>query len=314
MSVYTHPSDVELQELLNNYNIGNLIDFSGIDEGITNSNFFLNTESGSYVLTIFEEPNLNLDFTINLMNYLSNTGIPCPIPIFTKDKKLLSNIKEKQCTIVTRLKGKTVSNNETNIEMCKQVGNVLGEIHNNSKGYKNTYEGVRNNQWFTETSKKIRESISDDDNEIIQECLKNLLNFKNKNIPKGVIHGDLFRDNVMFEKNKLSGVIDFNYACTGNLIYDLAITVNDWCINKDGTINIEKQNAMILSYSSKRKIEENEKNSWNLILCFAALRFWLSRLYDSIYPTDGHLTHLLNPDEFKVILLDRMNNKYQIKL
>lgn len=313
MSVYTRLTKEELEVLLNHYDLGNYNDIEGINEGITNSNYYLTTSKNKYILTIFEEPNLNLNYAIKLMEILSKNQIPCPTPIKTKEGKSILTVKNKPLTIFTLLPGKTLSNKTPTIEMCSQIGETLSKIHICSKDYKDYDEGLRGSKWFIEVSKKLKPFLNKEDSNLIDKEIENQIYCTNKDLPKGIIHSDLFRDNAMFENEKLTGVIDFYYACNGYYLYDLAIVVNDWCLNNDMSINLERQNALVQSYNKNREIEKIEKETWQNTLRHAALRFWLSRLHDKHFPTVGEITHLLDPNEFKLILLDRIKKSYELK-
>jgi len=314
MSVYTRLTKEELEQLLNHYDIGNFIDIEGINEGITNSNFYLTTSKDKYILTIFEEPNLNLEYAIGLMGLLSNNKIPCPVPIKTKENKHIKIIKNKPISIFTLLPGKTITNKIPSKKMCNQIGETLAKIHLFSQDYKEYELGIRNGDWFNKISKKLEPVLDINEINLINKEIENQIYCVDKNLPKGIIHSDLFRDNAMFIDENLTGVIDFYYACNSYYLYDIAIVVNDWCLNDDMTIDINKQNELIKSYNKSRKIENLEIEMWSYALRHAALRFWLSRLYDKHFPTDGEITHQLDPNEFKLILKDRIKNSYKITI
>ena len=313
MSVYTRLTKEELEQLLNHYDIGNFVAIEGINEGITNSNYYLTTSLNKYILTIFEEPNLNLEYTIGLMDILANNKIPCPIPIKTKQNESIISVKNKPLSIFSLLPGKTITNTIPSINMCEQIGEIIAKIHVKSKKFTKHEIGLRDGKWFSKTAKELRNVLSPDDIDLISSELKNQNECDNKNLPQGIVHSDLFRDNVMFKNKKLTGVLDFYYACNGYYLYDLAIIANDWCLNKDMTINIDKQDALIKSYNKIRELEIIEKDLWSNALRHAALRFWLSRLHDKHFPLEGEMTHQLDPDEFKKILKDRINNSYYLK-
>lgn len=314
MSVYTRLTKEELEQLLNHYDIGEFVSIKGINEGITNSNFYLETSNSKYILTIFEEPNLNLDYAISLMSLLSKNQIPCPTPIKTKNNKTVLSIQNKPLSIFTLLPGNTLSKKKPTKKMCEEIGATIAKIHIYSKNFKKFDLGLRDENWFRKTAKKIKPFLDSSDIKIIDKEILNQTECCNKNLPKGVIHSDLFRDNAMFSNNKLTGVIDFYYACNGYFLYDLAIIVNDWCVTDEKKIDLEMQNALINSYSKIRQIEDIEKKLWQKVLRHAALRFWLSRLHDKFFPISGEITHQLDPDEFKNILLDRINNNYTLKI
>ena len=314
MSVYTRLTKEELEQLLNLYDIGSFIGIEGISEGITNSNYYLTTSQNKYILTIFEEPNLNLNYAIDLMDLLSINQIPCPIPIKSKVGKPVLNFKGKPLSIFTLLPGKTITKKIPSEIMCIQIGDTLAKMHLHSKKHKTHYSGLRDIKWFKKTAIKLNPILDIEEKNLINKELENLSYCLEKNLPSGVIHSDLFRDNAMFVDDNLTGVIDFYYACNGYYLYDLAIIVNDWCLNKDMTINLQRQDALVNSYNKNRLIEKSEKEAWPNALRHAALRFWLSRLHDKHFPLDGEITHQLDPNDFKLILIDRIQNHYNLHI
>ena len=314
MSVYTRLTKEELEQLLSHYEIGNFIDIEGISEGITNSNYYLTTSKNKYILTIFEEPSLNLNYAIELMDILADKKIPCPTPIRTKKGEQVINLIGKPISIFTLLPGKTITNIIPSVNMCKQIGETLAKLHMHSKEHKKYDLGLRDNSWFIRTAEKLNPVLNINDIHLIDKEILNQQDCLNKNLPEGVIHSDLFRDNAMFIGEELTGVIDFYYACNGYYLYDLAIITNDWCLKDNREIDFVRQDALIKSYNKIRKIEPIEKVMWPKVLRHAALRFWLSRLHDKHYPTDGEITRVLDPNEFKLILIDRIKNSYQLNL
>jgi len=314
MSVYTRLTKEELEQLLSHYEIGNFVDIDGISEGITNSNYYLTTSKNKYILTIFEEPKLNLNYAIELMDILAGMRIPCPTPIRTKKGDQVINLFGKPISIFTLLPGKTITNISPSVNMCEQIGETLAKLHIYSKEHKRYDLGLRDNSWFTKTAEKLNHFLNMDDINLINNEILNQQDCVNEKLPEGVIHSDLFRDNAMFIGEELTGVIDFYYACNGYYLYDLAIITNDWCLKDNREIDFVKQDALMKSYNKIREIESIEKLMWPKVLRHAALRFWLSRLHDKHYPTDGEMTHVLDPNEFKLILIDRINNSYKLNL
>ena len=307
MSVYTPLNEEQIIEILSNYSIGKSGVVDGIKEGITNSNYFLKTSVSEYVLTIFEDDNVNLDFCLNYMEHLARKSIPCPQPIQTNSNDSYILYDKKKLAIFSKLKGQTVSNAKITNEMCSQVGKVLAQMHMYSEDFKKNFSGVRNRDWFLNTYNKVQGELNIENSSLLDEEIKRYLDYDCKELPTGIIHSDLFRDNVMFQENTLTGVLDFYYACNGYFIYDLAITVNDWCTNSTFKIDHDKQKSLIEAYEQVRRLRNIEKKEWNTMLRFASLRFWLSRLNDQLFPTDGDLTTVLDPDHFKNILKDRKN-------
>lgn len=314
MSVYTRLTKEELEQLLNLYDLGDFVKIEGISEGITNSNYYLTTSRNKYILTIFEEPDLNLNYAIDLMDLLSKNKIPCPVPIKSKDRGCVINFKGKPLSIFTLLPGKTITKKIPSVMMCSQIGETLAKMHLYSKKLKAYDDGLRDIEWFKKTAKKLKPILNSDEITMINIELENLSYCIEKSLPSGVIHSDLFRDNAMFIDDNLTGVIDFYYACNGYYLYDLAIITNDWCLNENMGIDLQRQDALINSYNKNRIIEESEKEVWSNVLRHAALRFWMSRLHDKYFPTDGEITHQLDPNNFKLILIDRIKNNYNIRI
>ena len=181
-------------------------------------------------------------------------------------------------------------------------------MHTVGQSFEGVLENPRGVAWAEKTAERIYSQLSSDD----QMILEQEINFRKQMIPdglpKGVIHADLFRDNVMFMDHALTGIIDFYYACNDALLYDLAITVNDWCSNDNGELNMQCYQALVGAYQAERSLHPQEVEIWHYMLRAAALRFWLSRLQDKLFPKDGEITHIKDPDVFKNILLARISN------
>ena len=188
------------------------------------------------------------------MDLLSTNRIPCPIPVKSKDGKCVLNFKDKPLSIFTLLPGKTITKKTPSEMMCMQIGETLAKMHLHSKKHKAHYAGLRDIEWFKKTATKLNPVLKPYEINIINNELENLSYCLGKNLPSGVIHSDLFRDNALFIGDNLTGVIDFYYACNGYYLYDLAIIVNDWCLNMDYTINLKRQDALISSYNKYRII------------------------------------------------------------
>ncbi|HSR01318.1 MAG TPA: homoserine kinase, partial [Methylophilaceae bacterium] len=235
--------------------------------------------------------------------HLAEHDIPCPSPIVDKNGKALQVIKDKPALLVTCLKGHDVKTPDAG--QCAQVGHVLAKMHLAGESFNLTSSNQRDEEWRNNTAALVIDKLPTKD----QSLLKQALAFQNQldlsNLPKGVIHGDLFRDNVLFEGAELGGFIDFYYACHDFLAYDVAIAVNDWCLKPNGEFDEPRLNAFMQAYTDVRPFTDAEKNVWQGLLSIAALRFWLSRLYDLHFPAEGELTHAKDPDYFKQILLKR---------
>ena len=307
MSVYTHIKQSELEVFLENYSLGALLNYEGINAGIENTNYFVTTENGEFVLTIFEEIGFDiLPFYLNLMAHLSDHGMPTAHPIADLDNNYLRTLKEKPAAIVRRLEGK----NELRPtgSHCAAVGHALAQMHTVGQSFEGVLENPRGVAWAEKTAERVYSHLTNDDQVILEQEIKFRKQTLPDDLPRGVIHADLFRDNVMFKDQALTGIIDFYYACNDALLFDLAITINDWCSLESGELNMECYQALINAYQAERDFHSTEADVWQYMLRAAALRFWLSRLQDKIFPKDGEITHIKDPDVFKNILLARIGD------
>ena len=306
MSVFTSVSIQQLQTWLKDYAIGELIELKGISSGITNTNYFVTTSQNKYVLTLFEHNTLDeLPYFIDLMSHLASNGIPCPRPITDKAGLSLHMLNGKPAALISCLKGQDVE--VPNIKQCSAVGQVLAKMHIVSLSFDiqpnhlHTHN-PRGADWRIKTAAQVMPLLSEPDQQLLKETIAFQAALDVSNLPMGVIHADLFRDNVLFDGDEIGGLIDFYYACHDVLAYDLAIAVNDWCVHADGSLDELRLNAMLSAYQAIRPFNEAERAAWSSLLRVAALRFWLSRLYDQIYPQAGELTHAKDPNHFQRIL------------
>jgi len=306
MSVFTTVTVQQLQDWLQDYAIGELVELKGISSGITNTNYFVTTTQDRFVLTLFEHNTIDeLPYFIDLMSHLATHDVPCPKPISNKSGVSLHMLNGKPAVLISCLKGQDVS--VPNVMQCAEVGAVLARMHMAGQSFaaQPAYQHHRNPrdaEWRKQTAEKVMAHLSPDDQQLLKATLAFQESFDSSSLPRGVIHADLFRDNVLFDGDRIGGLIDFYYACHDVLAYDLAIAVNDWCVNADGSLDAPRLNAMLQAYEAVRPFEPAEKLAWNSLLRIAALRFWLSRLHDQIYPQDGELTHAKDPNHFKNIL------------
>ena len=308
MSVYTILKNKHIKEILSLYNIGSLKSFDGISDGITNTNYFLNTDKGKYVITIFEDiKKTKVTKYLKLMNFFSKKGLCAPEIMITKSGDVLTTVEKKPCSIMQKLSGKTV--NESNNMLCKSLGEVIGAFHNFSQQYQGMISNSRDIKWIEKTIKKIEGHLEPNQLNLIKHCSKVFKKIFSSNLPCGVIHSDLFRDNVLANNNKITGIIDYYYSFNGPLIYELAVIANDWCVNKNGSINAKKYHSFINNYNSVRTITKKEMKQMNNAMIAAGLRFYLSRLVDMIFPKVGEITHIKDPSTFENILKKRLENK-----
>jgi homoserine kinase type II len=286
MAVFTRVSEADIAAWLSNYSLGTLQELQGIPAGIENTNYFVTTSNGRFVLTLFEKLTADeLPFFLNLMAHLARHGIPCPSPVADKNNRFLGNLNGKPACIVSRLSGKSVLQPDTT--HCAAVGAMLGQMHGAGQSF---------------SEQMVKRFLTAQDAALLESEVDLHARHPLSGIPRGVIHADLFRDNVLMEDEHVGGLIDFYFACTGKLLYDVAITVNDWCVNTDGKLDTARARALLTAYHAVRPFTEKEAEAWPMALRVAALRFWLSRLYDLHLPREGEIVNAHNPDQFKRIL------------
>ena len=307
MSVYTIIEENELISFLSNYAVGELVDFQGISDGIENTNYFVNTDRGRFVLTIFEQHSFEeMQYYLNLMHHLADHQVPSANPVADKQGAYLSHFKDKPIALVERLDGGSIS--ETTVDHCQQLGAAMGKMHAAGLSFASRQVNPRGPAWCQQTAHKVMEKLSADEQAMLDLEIHFQQEKRHAELPRGVIHADLFRDNALWNKDNFSGIIDFYYSCDDVLLYDLAVTANDWCVNDDFTLNKDKVTALLSHYNTFRPLADNERDYWPAMLRAGALRFWLSRLYDKHFPRGGELVHTKNPDEFKAILADRIKS------
>ena len=307
MSVYTTIEEHELKTFLANYDVGELDSYKGISDGIENTNYFVDTNKGRFVLTIFEHHSFEeMQYYLNLMHHLADHQVPSANPVADTQGNYLSHFKNKPIALVERLNGGSII--ETTVSHCEQLGIAMGKMHAAGLSFNAEQINPRGPAWCQQTAQLVMQKLSSEEQNTLDDEVHFQKEKRHADLPRGVIHADLFRDNALWYNNKFSGIIDFYYSCDDVLLYDLAVAANDWCSNSDGRLNQEKVTAFLINYNEYRTLATNEQEYWPAMLRAGALRFWLSRLYDKHFPRDGELVHTKNPDEFKTILLDRIHN------
>jgi homoserine kinase type II len=308
MSVYTVVSQAELEYFLTQYNLGQLVDFKGISDGIENTNYFVTTTYGEFVLTLFEQHTAEeLPFFLELMAYLAEHEIPSAHPLADKQNHYLRELNGKPAALVRRLVGKSVL--KPNLNQCCEIGCALGQFHAISPEFTYFRENGRGLKWWQATSQRVMPLLSDDDAQLLQNELDFQISQQGLNLPSGVTHADLFRDNALFQGEKLTGILDFYYACNDSFLFDLAVTINAWCTLDDYSLDTARLKRLLEGYEKHRILTPIEHEAWSVMLRAAALRFWLSRLQDKLFPREGEITQMKNPDEYKNILKNRLTVK-----
>jgi homoserine kinase type II len=302
MSVYTRVDKGQLEAFLHNYQIGELVDFQGIVAGITNTNYFLQSSTGEYVLTLYENHSVEtLDYTLGLQYHLASNNVACALPILDNNTRLYSSLNNRPAAIIHRLAG-VVCENPT-LENCELIGAELARFHLVGRSFTLNRRNPCGFNWCLAICDKLKNHLSDFDRQLLLEEVQFYQQYPMTGLPMGTLHADLFHDNVLFEGNSLSGIIDFDYACNDVLIYDLCITINDWCIETGGGIDRGRMDVLMQAYQQLRPLLEQEQRALPMMFRATALRFWLSRLHDQVFPIAGELTFTKSPDEYKNLLL-----------
>ena len=309
MAVFTSLSESELRPWLSQYDAGELRSLTGIASGIENSNFFLGTSTGEYVLTIFEKLTAaELPFYLGLTAHLEHQGIPCPGPVPDRAGRHFSELKGKPAAIVRRLPGK--SHMQPSDTDRAQVSATLARMHIAGQSYANVQENPRGPHWWAVTTPRVLPFLSADNQAMLSDELRFQASHRLDQLPRGPIHADLFRDNVLFQDEtaagRLGGFIDFYFAGWDCLLFDVAVCVNDWCIARagadSGRLLDEQARVFLAAYHAVRPFDAAEHAAWPVMLRAGALRFWLSRLFDFHLPRPGELITPHDPGHFERIL------------
>lgn len=301
MSVFTTVTPDELAAWLRDYTVGTLTVLEGIPAGIENTNYFVTTTSGRYVLTLFEKLRAGeLPFYLGLQDHLAGRGVPAPRPVPDRAGRLFGQLNGKPAALVQFLRGRDIA--APGPAHCGQAGAMLARIHIAGDSFAGRMENPRGPDWWTAVAPEIIPFLDAGDVALLGKEIDFQARTPHRDLPRGAIHADYFRDNVLFEGDVITGVIDFYFACTGALLYDVAIAVNDWCVRPDGTLDATRAAALLGAYSKARPFTAAERKAWPAMLRAGALRFWVSRLYDFYLPRPGELTHAKDPGHFRAIL------------
>ena len=316
MAVYTKINDKDILILSKNYGIDKIIKFKGIKKGIENTNYLLETNEKKLILTIFEKrvQKKDLPFFMSLMEKLDEKKIICPKPLKNDKDKHLCKIKKKTACIVTFLEG--IDKTNLNYKNCFDVGKNIAKFHKittKMKLFRQNSMSVNKLDILLKSIKFKPNEISPELKPTLNACLKDIKNKWPKKLPAGIIHGDLFIDNIFFNKNKFSGFIDFYFSCNDYLMYEIAICINSLCFDKRNNsfvMNNKKIKKLINGYESIRPFSKKEKDALNILCRGAALRYLLTRIYDYFNTPKTALIQIKDPNEYlqKLIIHNQLNN------
>ncbi len=301
MAVYTDVSDDEIAAFIASYGLGEVVSFKGIAEGVENTNYLVETERGWFILTLYEKRvnAAELPFFLSLMEHLAGAGLVCPTPVRDRDGRNLRELAGRPAALVTFLEGLSVR--RPTAEHCREVGEALARMHIAAASFAMTRRnglGLANWRPLRDQFAARADEISVGLGSMIEAELAFLEAHWPAALPQGVIHADLFPDNVFFLHDRLSGLIDFYFACTDALAYDVAVCLNAWCFEPDGAFNITKGRALLRGYDSVRSLTPDEREALPILARGSALRFLLTRAYDWINTPPDALVKRKDPGEY----------------
>ena len=310
MAVFTDVSEAQAAQLMQSLNLGTLTRLQGIQGGIENTNYFVSTDQGEHVLTLFERlTHAQLPFYLHLMKHLAGRGIPVPDPVADASGEILHTVCGKPAAVVNRLAGK--SQLAPQAVHCAAVGDMLARMHLAGADYPRQQPNLRGLAWWNETVPVVLPHLTPAQAELIRSELA----FQNHTaassayaaLPRGPVHADLFRDNVMFDGEVLTGFFDFYFAGVDTWLFDLAVCLNDWCIDlPTGQHDAPRAQAMLAAYQSVRPLQAAERALLPAMLRAGALRFWTSRLWDVHLPREASMLVPHDPTHFERVLRERV--------
>ena len=314
MAVFTRITQTELQQWLEGRDCGELLSFEGIESGIENTNYFVNTSKGRFVLTLFEKLTVeDLPFYLGLMQHLAVKGLAVPGPIPNAQGELFSELNGKPATLVNCLGGKSVE--RPNAAQCQQIGRFCAQAHLAVADFPGNTPNPRGLAWIESAMNALDSYLPNPVKELLHSEVHHQKAVAERHayrrLPKGAVHADLFRDNALMQGDSLGGVIDFYFAGVDTFLFDLAVTANDWCIElandkpDQGELKPELLGALLSGYQEVRKLNQHECELWQDMLRAAGLRFWTSRLYDFYMPREAEVLNVKDPKHFERVLLAR---------
>ena len=298
MSVYTSVDFDQLEQFLIRYDLGKAVGFKPIAAGITNSNYALETEHGRFVLTLYEHHSDDeLDYMLRLQRHLAKRGLRCSEPVKDRRGEFFSSLNNRPTAIIRRLPGEVQT--WPDLEQCALIGAELAKFHLAGRDFELVRVNPRGLDWIVAVRDMLQDYLDYDDHKAIESSLLAARDFDIDALPRGAIHADLFHDNALFDGSTLGGILDFDYACTDCYVLDIAVLLNDWCIDQHYQLVETRVSAVLDAYQQERSLGLAEIRALPLMLRLAALRFWLSRLYDKNFPLSGELTFFKCPDQLR---------------
>ena len=301
MAVYTHIDAEMLAEFLKGYDIGSPLVFKGIAEGVSNSNYFLQTDVARYILTLYEmrANTQDLPYFLDVMHHLAGDGLPCPLPVEDKKGIALQKLAGKGACIISFLDGVSVSHPTP--DQCASVGKVLAEMHMSAESFASTRANDLSLSGWKDMADSVRDKADTITNglaKLIDDEISYLQAHWPQDLPSGLIHADLFPDNVLFTGDKLTGIIDFYFACTDMYAYDIAICINAWCFDDEHAFQTSHAKRLTEMYDMFRSLTPAEVKALPILCRGAALRFLLTRTYDWLNPVSDALVSAKDPLEY----------------
>ena len=316
MAVFTPVTEEQAALLMSQLGLGELTELRGIEDGIENTNYFATTDLGDYVLTLFERLNHEqLPFYLYLMKHLAEKGVPVPNPAANQDGDILHTLCDKPAAVVNRLLGKSQLTPQA--VHCTAVGAMLARMHLAGEDFNRSQPNLRGLAWWNDTVPMVLPYLKEDQARLLQSELA----FQNhiaqgaayQALPKGPVHADLFRDNVMFEAEKLTGFFDFYFAGNDTWLFDLSVCMNDWCIDLSSGDHVpDKALAMLNAYQEVRPLRSAERQLLPAMLRAGALRFWISRLWDFHLPREASMLRPHDPTHFERVLRARLTSPFKL--
>ncbi len=300
MSVFTHVTAEQLAAWLEAGQAGRLLGFAGIEAGVQNTNYRVSSDRGQWVLTLFETLGADeLAFYLALMAHLAARGLPCPAPLADLAGRIQRPLANKPAALFTRLPGHEVV--APDAKHCAAVGDALARLHLAAADFPAPQPNPRGLGWCRETAGRLLPLLAPAAAALLTDELADQ-SATHPALPRGVVHADLFRDNVLFDGYRLSGLLDFYFAGKDELLFDLAVAANDWCLDDAGRLHADRTQALLAAYHAQRPLLAAEAAAWPRLLRRAALRFWLSRLQDQQQPREGQQVLVKDPTPFQRLL------------